>query len=135
MTRIRIVAVLVFALLGFASSALAQAPVEKPTTAVWDHTDFATTQKYELGYFAYLVAAGNCDFASTPGASPTQTDDLGKPSTATGVGITAPLGAKPKGCYGAKVRALDASGLWSEWSELSNPFFRRPGPPGKPAVK
>jgi hypothetical protein len=112
-----------------------QTPVEKPTTAVWDHANFATTQKYELGYFAYPVISGNCNFAATAGANPTQTDDLGKPDTTTGISITASLIARPIGCYGAKVRALDTSGLWSDWSPMSNNFFTRPPAPTNPAVK
>jgi hypothetical protein len=130
-----ILAFLVFALLGSAASAFAQTPVEKPTTAVWDYAAYATAQKYELGYFAYPAIGGNCNFAGTPGVSPTQTDDLGKPATTTGLGLTAPLIARPIGCYGAKVRVLDASGLWTEWSPMSNSFFTRPPAPSGLVVK
>lgn len=123
------------AFLGVAAPAVAQVPIEKPTTAVWDYAAFATAQKYELGYFAFPTTAGNCNFAGTPGASPTQTDDLGKPATTTGVAITASLVARPIGCYGAKVRVLDTSGLWTDWSPMSNDFFTRPPAPSVLVVK
>lgn len=126
---------LTFTLIGFASAAFAQTPVNNPQAAMWDHVDFSTAQKYELGYFLFPTLNGDCNFNGTPGAAPVQSDDLGKPPTTTGVGITAQLIARPKGCYKAKVRALDVSGLYSEWSEFSDPFLRRPVGPGKPVVK
>jgi hypothetical protein len=112
-----------------------QTPVEKPTRAEWDYPAFASAQKYELGYFAFPTTGGNCDFTATPGSSPTQTDDLGKPPTTTGVAITALLIAKPIGCYGAKLRVLDTSGLWTNWSPMSNDFFTRPPAPSVLVVR
>ena len=135
MKRLILVA-LVFALMGFASTALAQTVIVKPSGVSFDHPDgFSSAQKYELGYFLYPVANGDCNFAGVPGAAPVQTDDLGKPTTTTGIGMTAPLSAKPKGCYKAKVRVLDISGLYSDWSVESDPFKFPPASPGKPAVK
>ena len=132
-----IVVALAFALLGLiAGAASAQTVIVKPSGVTFDHPDgFASAQKYELGYFLYPVSGGDCNFAGTPGAAPVQTDDLGKPTTTTGIGMAASLVAKPKGCYKAKVRVLDTSGLYSEWSTDSDPFKFPPAAPGKPAVK
>lgn len=110
--------------------------ITNPTSVTWDHSDFATATRYDLGYFLLPVKADNtCDTAATPAATPVVTDNLGKPATTTGIGMTAPLGAKPIGCYVARMRVLDASGLFSDWSLVSNPFLRRPATPGLPAIK
>jgi hypothetical protein len=110
--------------------------ITNPTAAVWDHVDFATAVRYDLGYFLLPVKADNtCDTAAAPAASPVLTDNLGKPVTTTGLGLTAPLVGKPIGCYVARMRALDASGLFSDWSLVSNPFLKRPATPGLPAIK
>lgn len=130
MTRGRLLLALVFV------PALASAQVPNPTSVAWDHTDFASASRYDGGYFALLVKADNtCDLLSTPAVSPTTTDNLGKPATTTGVGLSATLVARPIGCYVMKVRVLDASGLYSEWSLPSDPFVRRPATPGKPVAK
>jgi hypothetical protein len=95
-----------------------------------------TATRYDLGYFLLLVKPDNtCDVVSAPGTTPTVIDNVGKPATTTGLGMTAPLVAKPIGCYVARVRALDASGLYSDWSVVSNPFLKRPATPVLPAVK
>jgi hypothetical protein len=122
-------------LLAFAAPANCQL-VTNPTSVQFDHTDFATATRYDGGYFLLPVKADNtCDMVATPGVSPVQTDNLGKPATTTGVGMQGSLVAKPIGCYVYKVRALDASGLYSEWSSASNPFLKRPATPAALAVK
>lgn len=127
--------VFVFLLLALGAG-MASAQVVNPTSVVWDHTDFATATRYDGGYFALPVKPDNtCDLTAVPGTSPTQTDNLGKPATTTGLGMSAGLVARPIGCYVYKVKALDASGLFSDWSLASDPFVKRPATPGKPAVK
>lgn len=114
------------AILLLAAPAAAQI-VTNPTTVQWDHVDFATASRYDGGYFALPVKADNtCDTAAAPAAAPVQVDNLGKPATTTGVAMSTALVARPIGCYVYKVRALDASGLFSEWSPASNPFVRAP---------
>ena len=121
-------------LMALASPAMAQIP--NPTTVVFDHVDFATAAHYDGGYFLLPVKADNtCDLLAVPAASPVMTDNLGKPTTTTGVGQTAALVARPIGCYVYKVRALDLSGLYSDWSAASDPFVRRPATVGKPVVR
>jgi hypothetical protein len=133
----RILFLIICAALGlFIGAVAANAQTVNPQAATWDHTDFATATRYDLGYFALPVLPNNtCDLAATPGASPTVTDNLGKPPTTTGFGMTANLVAKPVGCYVAKLRALDASGLFSDWSLASNSFLKRPATPASLAVK
>ena len=80
------------------ATATAQTPVANPGTVSWDHPDYMTALKYEGGYFAYPVLNGECNWQGTPGAEPTMRDDLGKPQTTTGLSMSAPLGARPKGC-------------------------------------
>lgn len=127
-------AILVTACILMALPAAAQTP--NPTSVTFDHADFATAAHYDGGYFQLLVKADNtCDLLSTPGVSPMATDNLGKPATTTGVSMLATLTAKPIGCYVMKVRVLDASGLYSDWSLPSDPLVRKPATPGKPVAK
>lgn len=122
--------------IGLCLGTVANAQIPNPTSVVWDHADFLTATRYDGGYFALPVKADNtCDLAATPGTAPTQTDNLGKPATTTGISMSANLVARPIGCYVYKVKALDASGLFSDWSLASDPFVRRPSTPGKPAPK
>lgn len=110
--------------------------ITNPTTVTFDHVDFLSASRYDLGYFTLIVKSDNtCDTVSAPALNPSVVDNLGKPATTTGVGITAALVARPIGCYVAKVRALDLSGLFSEWSDISNPFVKRPATPGNLAAK
>lgn len=112
------------------------APASAQTSVTFDHVDYASAARYEGGYFAQVVTAGGvCDTASAPATTATALDNLAKPATTTGVGMSAPLVAKPIGCYVYKVRAYDVSGLVSEWSAPSDPFSRKPATPGKPVVK
>lgn len=114
----------------------AQTPILNPTAVIFDHSDFASTSRYDGGYFALLVKADNtCDWTAMPAALPAAVDNLGKPTTTTGVAMSAALVAKPIGCYVYKVRALDASGLYSDWSPPSGPFWKKPATPGQPVVK
>jgi hypothetical protein len=114
----------------------AAAQVPNPTSVTFDHADYATASRYDGGYFQLLVKAdGACDLLSAPATSPTATDNLGKPVTTTGVGMSAALTARPIGCYVYRVRVLDVSGLYSDWSLPSDPFVKRPATVGKPAVK
>ena len=135
MRRAILSALLAACVLALALPAAAQV-VTNPTTVVFDHVDHVTATAYFGGYFALPVLANNtCDVAASPAASPAMTDSLGKPATTTGVGLTAPLSARPIGCYVYKVRALDASGLFSDWSTSSDPFVKRPATPGKPVIR
>lgn len=114
----------------------ALAQIQNPSAVLWDHADFASASRYDGGYFALLVKADNtCDLVSPAATTPTKVDNLGKPATTTGVGMAGTLQARPIGCYVYKVRALDASGLYSDWSSPSDPFERTPATPGKPVVK
>jgi hypothetical protein len=128
---------LVFAVLLLLVCAVpASAQITNPITVVFDHADFASASRYEGGYFLLPVKADNtCDLLATSGASPVQTDNLGKPATSSGVGMSSNLVSKPIGCYVYKVRALDVSGLYSLWSAPSDPFVRTPVTPSKPVVK
>jgi hypothetical protein len=124
----------------FVFAALVALPVgaqtQNPSSVTFDHVDFATAAHYDGGYFQLLVKSDNtCDLLSAPAVSPMATDNLGKPSTTTGVGLSATLTAKPIGCYVMKVWVLDASGLYSDWSLPSDPFVRKPATPGKPVAK
>ena len=112
------------------------AQTQNPSAVTFDHTDYATAAHYDGGYFALLVKADNtCDLLSTPAVVPMATDNLGKPATTTGLAMSATLTAKPIGCYVLKVRVLDASGLYSDWSFPSDPFVRKPASPSKPVAK
>jgi hypothetical protein len=134
----RILFLIICAALGlFIGAVAAEAQViSNPTAVTFDHVDFSTADHYEGGYFALLVKADNtCDTVSAPAATASRTDNLGKPATTTGLGMTTNLVAKPIGCYVYKVRALDVSQLWSAWSGASGPFVRNPATPGNLAVK
>jgi hypothetical protein len=114
----------------------AAAQTQNPSSVTFDHADFATAAHYDGGYFQLLVKVDNtCDLLSAPAVAPMATDNLGKPATTTGVSMSATLSAKPIGCYVMKVRVLDASGLYSDWSLPSDPFVRKPATPGKPVAK
>lgn len=124
MRKIILVA-LVFALLGFASTAVAQT-IRNPSVATFTPSaDHATVTGYTIGYFL-------------PGASePVQTADLGKPTPDATNTCTVTLNVMPlsfAAAYTAKVKAV-AGGVESDWSEASNPFDRVPGKPSKPVVK
>jgi hypothetical protein len=117
-------------------SGAASAQIVNPNAVVFNHTDYASASRYDGGYFALPILANNtCDLQAQPASSPVTIDNLGKPTSATGVGITASLVAKPIGCYVYKVRALDISGLYSDWSAPSDPFERRPASPSNLVVK
>jgi hypothetical protein len=115
----------------------AQAQVtQNPTTSIWDHETFATATRYEMRYYLLPVKADNtCDLTATPGATAYTIADMGKPATTTGIAMSAPITVKPIGCFVARVRALDASGLWSLESLNSNPFVYLPPAPSGLAVK
>lgn len=121
-----ILVALAFLLLGFAATAFAQTkpvnPREGSFTASLDH---AQIDKYVIGFFA-------------PGAtSPVQTQDLGKPVPDATQTCAFTFNSQPLSFgidYVARVKAV-AGTAESPWSEVSNPFDRVPGPPGKPAIK
>lgn len=122
--------------LGLLLAVSASAQVTNPSAVVFDHTDFATATSYEGGYFAMTVKADRtCDAAATPAVSPTQTDVWAKPATTTGIAMSATLVARPIGCWIMRVRAIDASGLASDWSLPSDLFLRKSAAPGKPTHK
>lgn len=98
-----------------------------PRTVQWDHDGYATASRYDGGYFLLLVKSDNtCDTVSSSGTNPVQIDNLGKPTTTNGIAMVSNLVAKPIGCYVFKVRVLDVSGLFSDWSPQSNPFVDSP---------
>ena len=109
--------------------------VTNPTRVEFRSPDHAQVERYEGGYFASgLAPGGGCDATGTVIATdPTQVEDLSKPDEVAGL-LTAPLVARPLGCYRYKVRALGA-GLWSEWSEPSGPFANPPRVPVVDAVR
>jgi hypothetical protein len=119
-----------FVLMLVPAAATAQGYVEGPTKVVFDHPDHAATASYELGYFALPIVNGACNQTGTPAEQATQVAPFAKPATTTGVGMEAALGAKPIGCYVAKLRALNAEGWASDWSPVSNPFGLRAAAPG-----
>lgn len=86
--------------------------------------DHALLNGYTAGFFL-------------PGAeAPFMTVDIGKPvPDANGLAIT-PINTRPvKFDVNITVRLMSvAEGASSEWSEPSNPFDRKPGPPTKPIV-
>lgn len=131
--------VMVAALLVLACVAVvgpASAQTSNPTLVTWDHADYASAQRYEGGYFALTVRPDNtCDLVGAPATAPTAVDSWARPTTTTGVGMSATLSARPIGCYVLRVRALDTSGLYSDWSEPSDPFVRRPATPARPILR
>lgn len=130
MRRLMLVAVMLMA------ATVAQAQIVNPSAVAWDHVDFASAAHYDGGYFALPVTVANtCDLLAVPAPSPVMTDNLGKPATTTGVGMSALLVARPIGCYVMRLRVLDASGLYSDWSVASDPFLRRPSTPTKPVPR
>jgi hypothetical protein len=138
MTRILVAAVILLALVAFAAPVAAQTVVDRPTTLMWDHdlASYASTAKYVMGYFLLPVKADNtCDTAATIPAAPVQTSDIAKPATTTGIDLTAPIPSHPIGCYVGKLRAVDVSGLLSDWSNATGVFVIRPASPSKPVVK
>lgn len=117
--------VMLVALLAFASSARAQAPVPNPTAVEFTPSmDHAMIDDYQLGYF--LLGA----------AEPVTVTDLGKPAPDASNTCRVPINVMPLsfGDYVARARAR-AGTTWSEWSDPSNPLVRLPGRPGGPVIK
>ena len=134
MTRIASVLVLVGLL--FAAPVWAQTPVESPSSVTWDHSDYATAASYTFGYFLLPVNPdGTCNVSAQPAAQPYMVDTLPKPATTDGLGMSGTLVARPIGCYIAKLRAVDQSGLLSAWSDPTVPFIFRPAAPVPRAIK
>ncbi len=117
------IAALVFALLGFAATAVDAQTVKNPTRAVIGVSpDHAQITKYELGWFA----AGAVE--------PVQVADVGTGSPVNNE-LDVPLPSYPIGVtYTAKVRAY-AGTIASDWSAASNPFYRSPAPPSSLVVR
>ena len=117
-------------------SAQAQTPIGKTASVTWDHSDYATAASYEVGYFLQSVKVDRtCDTASVPAAAPALTVTVPKPATTTGLGMSGSLSSNPTGCYVVKMRAIDVSGLASDWSEQTDPLARKPVTTGKPVLK
>lgn len=134
--RISVLAACILMVLAGAGAASAQTVVYDPSTVVWDHADFATATRYVLGFFALpVLPSGACDAMAIPAASPATTRDIAKPVTTTGIGMSASLPSYPVGCYVAKMQAVDVSGLVSAWSDLSDPFGRRPAATSRPVIR
>jgi hypothetical protein len=116
---------LVFLLLAFAASAFAQKPQNPRDGTFTASVDHAALDKYVIGFFA-------------PGAqSPTQTQDIGKPVPDAVNVCTFTFNSQPLTFgidYVARVKAV-AGTAESAWSDVSNPFDRVPGPPGKPVIR
>jgi hypothetical protein len=127
---------LALALTLFALPACGQTFLNKTAGVVWDHTDFATALNYEVGYFLQTVKPDRtCDTLAAPAASPALTVTVPKPATTTGVGMTGSLTSNPAGCFVVRMRAIDVSGLASDWSEQTDPLARKPLVPSKPVIK
>ena len=108
--------------------------VTNPTRVDFRSADHAKVDRYEGGYFAIaLLPAGGCDPTAAAAEAPTQLEDLSRPEEVEGL-VTAPLTARPLGCYRYKVRAFGA-GLWSDWSDPSGPFANPPRAPVVDAVR
>ena len=130
------VVLVVFAALAWSATSATAQVVEKPSAVTWDHADFATATSYVFGYFLLPVNPdGTCNASAQPAADPYMQDTFAKPSTTSGLGMTALLVAKPIGCYVAKMKAVDASGLTSVWSDVTGPFVFRPAAPVPRAIK
>ena len=126
----------IVALVLLAPAAQAQTPVVNPTAVTWDHTGWETAVSYDLAYFALPVKADHtCDWTAQPAASAQVANTIPKPATTTGVGMSALLVSRPVGCFVVKMRALDGSGLVSEWSAATDPFAHLPATPGRPVLK
>jgi len=87
--------------------------------------DYTQTTKYVIGFYL-------------PGATdPVQTQDIGKPPIDAAGTVAFTFNSMPLAFaydYAARVKAV-AGTIESPWSDLSNPFDRTPGKPGKPAIK
>jgi hypothetical protein len=83
-------------------------PMPVPLSVTFDEEAYTTALRYEIGYFACT------DIGVAP--EPQMIDSLGLPTSGNGVGIVAPLPARPLGCFWARVRQVDESGLISPWS-------------------
>ena len=115
---------LIFALLGVASSAVAQT-IRNPSGATFTPSaDHATITSYEIGWFL------------TGAVEPVSTVDIGKPAPDGTNTCAIAINVMPLAFneYTAKIRAK-AGTVYSDWSDPSNGFQRVPGRPGKPAVK
>jgi hypothetical protein len=119
-----IFAFLVFALLGFAASASAQAVINPTGVEFTASADHAALSSYEIGWF--LGAA----------VDPVSMVDIGKPTPDASNLCKATISVMPLpfNQYTAKVRAK-AGTVYGEWSDPSNVFFRAPGKPGGPVIK
>jgi len=109
-----------------ASTAFAQKPVNPSVVTFTPSPDHAQITTYTIGYFL-------------PGAAePVQTaTDIGKPVPDAQNTCTVPINTQPVPFgldYVARIKAF-AAGIASDWSEPSNFFDRKPGPPSKPVVK
>jgi hypothetical protein len=125
---------IVLVVLLVAAPAMAQV-VTNPSSVTFDSPDYALVTAYQGGYFALPVNADfTCNTTAAPATSATATDNLGNPTTSTGVGLSATLGAKPLGCYVYALRAF-GGGVYSAWSAPSNPFVHQPRAPANTAVK
>jgi hypothetical protein len=111
MKRLLFVA-LTFALLGFAASASAQTVTNPRTAVITVGPDHAQMTRYELGWFL-------------GGADPVQVADIGTGAAVAGE-LSLPLPTYPIGVtYTAKVRGY-VNTIASDWSPVSNPFYRTP---------
>lgn len=109
------------------SVAAAQTVVTNPLLVTFDYSAWRTAAEYQGAYFQLLVKPdGTCDTVTVPSPDPTTTDTLTPSAPSSGINLTASMSAKPIGCYAYKVRARDVSGLWSLWSDVSNPFATPP---------
>jgi hypothetical protein len=121
-----LIAFLTFTLLGVASAALAQTKPQNPREGTFTASvDHAQASSYLLGFFR-------------PGATePVQTQDIGKPVPDATNTCTFTFNSQPLAFgvdYVARIKTL-AGGAESAWSDVSNPFDRVPGPPGKPVIR
>jgi hypothetical protein len=134
--RLRFLLPLAVVVVLFAATAGAQTVVLNPTQVQFDYPDFATASNFQVAYHFVAIVNNACGAVNTAEATPRFTDTVAKPTTTTGVGMTAALITKPIGCYVLKVRGLDTSGLYSIWSPASsNEGERDPQAPANTVVK
>jgi len=125
MKRILIV-LLTFALLGLLASAASAQNVTNPSVLTFTASiDHAVLTSYVVGFFA----AG--------AQEPMQESDIGKPTPDGTNTVTVTVNTRPIAFgmdYTVKVKSV-AGSIVGEWSSASNPWNRRPGKPGDPAIR
>src|SRR5262245_47990266 len=109
-------AFLVVVVLLVAAPVVAQQPIANPTRLEFQHTDFAQTDSYVVGYFT-----------SDTAAAPLQESPFAKPASCSPCAGSLPSRPTAFGIYWVAVRAV-AGTVSSDWS-VRIPFARVPVEP------